>query len=485
MKRAADQMFIIFGASGDLTRRKLMPSLYELHIRGMLPEHFCILGVGRTPYDDRSFRANQTEHIRGILAERHINDNMLDVFTEHLFYISIDPTDREQYGLLKEAIHRLQVNMQLPDRIIFYLATPPFMYESISTCIQVSGLNMSGSGGWRRIIVEKPFGTSLATAEKLNAHLLRIFDEKDIYRIDHFLGKETVQNILALRFSNGIFEPLWNRNYIDSVEIHAAEAVGVGTRGGYYDSSGALRDMVQNHLMQLMGFVAMEPPSAFDAETIRDEVSKVLRSLHPYTTHEIDRFVVRGQYVGYRSEPDVNPLSNTETYIAMKILVDNWRWSGVPFYIVTGKSMPEKVSEVVVNFRSTPHQLFVGQCAGSSCNKLLIRIQPDESIILMFGLKEPGEGFTVKQVAMKFDYDSLDGVRLPDAYERLLIDAMSGDSTLYARSDALEASWRFVDPIIEHWKKKEGKGLFLYNQGDDGPSEREQLGMPATGCCKI
>ncbi|MCM1312081.1 MAG: glucose-6-phosphate dehydrogenase [Bacteroides sp.] len=482
MKQAKDQMFVIFGASGDLTRRKLMPSLYKLHLRGMLPTRFCILGVGRTPYDNHSFRAEQTEHIRAALAEQSVDDRQLEAFAGHLYYVSIDPTDKEQYGLLGDTVKRLQKTVGLPDNIVFYLATPPFMYETISECIRLAGMNVPGAGGWRRMVVEKPFGTSLSTAEKLNAHLLRIFDEKDIFRIDHFLGKETVQNILALRFSNGIFEPLWNRNYIDSVEIHAAESLGVGTRGGYYDASGALRDMVQNHLMQLMGFVAMEPPSAFDAETIRDEVCKVLRSLRLYASHEIDDFVVRGQYVGYRGEPNVNPLSETETYIAMKVFIDNWRWSGVPFYFVTGKAMSEKTSEVVVNFRSTPHRLFAGQCAGNSCNKLLIRIQPDESITLMFGLKEPGNGFTVRQVAMKFDYDSLNGVRLPDAYERLLMDAMSGDSTLYARSDALEASWRFVEPITEHWKKMGGVGLYPYNKGEDGPPEREKIGVQTAAC---
>lgn len=481
MKPVTDQMLVIFGASGDLTRRKLMPSLYELHIRGMLPGRFCILGVGRTEYDDKAFRLRQAEHIHEVFGGEETDA----VFLDRLFYLSMDAAVPEQYGLLKDAINRLRNSRQIPDRVVFYLAMPPFMYEGISECIRLAGLNVAGNEGWRRIIIEKPFGTSLDTAKRLNTHLLGIFAEEDIYRIDHFLGKETVQNILALRFSNGIFEPLWNRNFIDSVEIHATETVGVENRGGYYDSSGALRDMVQNHLMQLMGFVAMEPPSAFDSETIRDEVSKVLRSVHLYAPHEIDRFVVRGQYAGYRREKDVDPLSNTETYIAMKVFVDNWRWSGVPFYFVTGKAMSEKVSEVVVNFRSTPHRLFAGQCDGSSCNKLLIRIQPDESITLMFGLKEPGEGFTVKQVGMRFEYDSLHGVRLPDAYERLLIDAMSGDSTLYARSDALEASWAFVDPVVEHWRQKGGEELFLYECGGEGPEERKSIGISEYASCNV
>jgi len=340
--------------------------------------------------------------------------------------------------------------------------------------------------GWRRVIVEKPFGTSLATAQHLNKHLAQIFEEKEIYRIDHYLGKETVQNILVLRFSNGIFEPLWNRNYIDSIEISASETLGVEKRGKYYDGAGALRDMIQNHLMQLMAFTAMESPSSFDPEPIRDEIVKVFRSLHVYTPDEMDNMIVRGQYEGYRNEPNVSPQSTTETYVAIKMIIENWRWNGVPFYITTGKKLPEKASEIVVNFKNTPHQLFIGQCSGSSCNKLTIRIQPDENISLKFGLKIPGAGFKVRQVGMDFRYDSLSNVSLPDAYERLLLDAMLGDSTLYARSDALEASWRIIDPILQHWQDEGEKNLFNYEPGENGPEEKSRLEMPEV-CygCKI
>lgn len=483
MKTASDQLLVIFGASGDLTGRKLLPSLYELHVRGLLPERFCILGAARTEYTDDEYRAFEKEHMRESLKNKDLDEAQLETFLKRVFYLAFDSTKSSEYAKLKERIHSLQQEQQLPDKIIYYLATPPLMYEVIPTFLRENGLNVAETpDGWRRIIVEKPFGTSLESAQQLNKHLCKIFEENEIYRIDHYLGKETVQNILVLRFSNGIFEPLWNRNYIDSVEISASETLGVENRGKYYDEAGALRDMVQNHLMQLMAFTAMESPSVFDPEPIRDEIVKVFRALRPYLTHQMDSLIVRGQYDGYREEKNVSPDSNTETYVAMKMFIDNWRWSGVPFYIFTGKKLPEKTSEIVVNFKSTPHQLFAGQCSGGSCNKLIIRIQPDESISLKFGLKMPGAGFTVKQVGMDFRYDSLSKSYLPDAYERLLLDAMLGDSTLYARSDALEASWRIIDPILQHWKHEGSRNLFFYEPGQDGPMEKAKLGMAPKDC---
>lgn len=483
MKTASEQLLVIFGASGDLTGRKLLPSLYELHVRGLLPERFCILGAARTEYTDSEYRAFEIGHIKETLKDKKVDEAQLDTFLRRVFYLSFDSTDSAEYVKLKDRIRDLQQQEQLPDRIIYYLATPPVMYELIPAFLQENGMNVAGSpDGWRRVIVEKPFGTNLESARHLNEHLRKIFDENEIYRIDHYLGKETVQNILVLRFSNGIFEPLWNRNYIDSIEISASETLGVENRGKYYDGAGALRDMVQNHLMQLMAFTAMESPSVFDPEPIRDEIVKVFRALHPYTPHEMDSWIVRGQYDGYREEKNVAPDSDTETYVAMKMFIDNWRWSGVPFYIFTGKKLPEKSSEIVVNFKSTPHQLFVGQCSGGSCNKLIIRIQPNESITLKFGLKMPGAGFTVKQVGMDFRYDSLSKSYLPDAYERLLLDAMLGDSTLYARSDALEASWGIIDPILKHWKQEGDKNLFFYEPGQDGPIEKAKLGMLPHDC---
>ena len=483
MKKADNQLLVIFGASGDLTRRKLMPSLFELYVRGLLPKRFAILGASRSEYTDDTFRQQQREGIRRSAKGASYDDGQIDEFLRMIHYVSFEPTEYATYGNLKNRIGELLETLGSPDRVVYYLATPPVLYETIPAGLKEAGLNVAATKkGWRRIVVEKPFGTDLESARRLSELLRGVFEENGIYRIDHYLGKETVQNILVLRFSNGIFEPLWNRNYIDYVEISATETLGVENRGPYYESAGALRDMIQNHLMQLMAFTAMESPSVFDPEPIRDEIVKVFRALRPYKTHDMDNLIVRGQYDGYREEKNVAPDSTTETYVAMKMFIDNWRWSDVPFYIFTGKKLSEKSSEIVVNFKSTPHQLFAGQCSGGSCNKLIIRIQPDESITLKFGLKMPGAGFTVKQVGMDFRYDSLSKNYLPDAYERLLLDAMLGDSTLYARSDALEASWRLIDPILHHWKEEGAKNLFFYAPGEDGPLEKAKLGMTPKDC---
>lgn len=487
MNKTESMLLVIFGASGDLTARKLLPALYKLHVKGLLPQCFSILGAARTAYTDDEYRELMSGWLHRMMNIDAADETLLQSFLQRLFYVAFDSNTSAEYGKLKEKIKSVQQQEKLEDRIIYYLATPPVMYERIPTFLKENGLNSTDiSNGWRRIIVEKPFGTSLHTAQNLNKHLSRIFHEKEIYRIDHYLGKETVQNILVLRFSNGIFEPLWNRNYIDSIEISATETLGVEKRGKYYDGAGVLRDMIQNHLMQLMAFTAMEPPSSFEPEPIRDEIVKVFRSLHAYSPKEMDKLIVRGQYKGYRKEPDVSPQSNTETYVAMKMFIDNWRWGGVPFYITSGKKLPEKTSQIVVNFKSTPQKLFVGQCSGSSCNKLTIRIQPDESISMKFGLKVPGGGFTVRQVGMDFRYDSLSTESLPDAYERLLLDAMLGDSTLYARSDALEASWNIIDPILQHWTGEGRENLFYYDEGENGPVERRELCIPAeTVTCEI
>lgn len=484
MKKADNQLLVIFGASGDLTGRKLLPSLYELEVRDMLPDRLCILGASRTEYTDEEFREEQRKHILPSIQQKNMDESKLNAFLQRLYYVAFDSADSAEYSKLKKKIKELQQKADLPDKIVYYLATPPSMYETIPQCLKDNRMHKSAAeDGYRRIVVEKPFGTSFESAHKLNEHLHSIFKEEEIYRIDHFLGKETVQNILVLRFSNGIFEPLWNRNYIDSIEISAAESLGVEKRGKYYDSVGAMKDMVQNHLMQLMSFVAMESPSVFEPEPIRDEIVKVFRSVRPYQKNEIDEMVVRGQYEGYRKEESVDPNSQTETYVGMKLFIDNWRWGGVPFYFFTGKKLPEKTSEVTIHFKSTPHTLFVGQCSGSSCNKLIIRIQPNESITLRFGLKMPGAGFKVKQVGMDFRYDSLATITLPDAYERLLLDVMLGDSTLYSRSDALEASWKFIDPILAHWKEKGVEGLYPYEPGSNGPKETQKLGAEPFADC--
>lgn len=430
MKKADNQLLVIFGASGDLTRRKLMPSLFELYVRKLLPDKFCILGASRTSFTDESFRNEQYESILPTLKSKGYEVSQLDGFLQMVYYISFDSTNTTEYEKLRAKIASLEENLGFSDKIIYYLATPPLMYEIIPACLAENGMNVPQTkNGWRRVIVEKPFGTDLESAQLLGEHLRTIFDENEIYRIDHYLGKETVQNILVLRFANGIFEPLWNRNYIDSVEISASETLGVENRGKYYEGAGALRDMIQNHLMQLMAFAAMEAPSAFEPEAIRDEIVKVFRAIRPYSAEELKTDVIRAQYTGrevngndmpgYREEKGVAPDSSTETYVAMKFYIDNWRWGGVPFYFYTGKRMPEKKSEITINFKSTPTQLFAGQCSGTSCNKLTLRIQPDESISLRFGLKMPGAGFVVKQVSMDFRYASLSSTYLPDAYERL------------------------------------------------------------------
>ncbi|MCC8154918.1 MAG: glucose-6-phosphate dehydrogenase [Tannerellaceae bacterium] len=470
-----NQLLVIFGASGDLTFRKLIPALYDMFTRKLLPEYFCILGASRTSYTNEQFRAEQHNHLVDLKGEQAD----MDAFLQLLWYITMDTYLSADYNRLKEFIQSLQKQCQLPDNVMYYLATPPVMYEVIPALLAANGLNHpSGTDGWRRIVVEKPFGNSLESAQKLNKELGSIFNEKDIYRIDHYLGKETVQNILVLRFSNGIFEPLWNRHYIDSVEIVAFEELGVEKRGKYYEGAGALRDMTQNHLMELMAFTAMESPPVFEPEMLRNEIHKVFLSLQPLDEQQIDKQVLRGQYEGYRQEPDVAPDSVTETWVGMKFFIDNVRWSQVPFYLYTGKKMSRKLSEIYINFKSTPHVLFAGQCSGGSCNQLIIRIQPDEGISLRFGLKMPGGGFVVKRVSMDFRYSSLSSELLPDAYVRLLMDAMNGDSTLYPRSDALEASWKFIDPILTHWKEVGGEGLLFYPPGTDGPAERDRLWVP-------
>lgn len=487
MEKPENQLLVIFGASGDLTKRKLLPSLFELFLRRLLPDKFLILGAARSSFTDEEYRLMQKKGIIESQGKRLPEEREVDAFLELVHYFSFDPSDCTQYLRLKERIAGLQLEGSLPDNVIYYLATPPLLYKPIAECLKKNQMNKSG--GWRRIVVEKPFGSDLKSALQLNNFLRSAFGEKEIYRIDHYMGKETVQNILVLRFSNGIFEPLWNRNYVDRIEISATETLGIENRGKYYERAGALRDMIQNHLMELMAFIAMEPPAMFDPESIRDEITKVFRSLHPAASHD----VVRGQYTegvsegenvrGYRSEKDVAAGSVTETYVAMRFFIDNWRWGGVPFYFCTGKRLAEKSSEIVIHFKSTPQHFFTGECTGTSCNQLVIRIQPDEGISLRFGLKVPGAGFEVKQVSMDFRYDSLSGDTLPDAYERLLLDVMLGDSTLYSRSDALVASWEFIDPLLREWESAAKRNLFFYPAGSEGPEEGLALLQKTEECC--
>ena len=469
------QILIIFGASGDLTHRKLIPSLFELFERKLLPDKFLIVGVSRTKQSTEEFRQSLHSSIIGN-GKTYATDNpYLKNFLREIYYISCDTTDCNAYVALFREIEQLRNAAGIEDNMLFYLATPPQMYATIPICIQAQQQNIS-KNGWRRIIIEKPYGSNEDEAKQLDKLLCGIFPEREIYRIDHFLGKETVQNILVLRFANSIWEPLWNRNYIDHIEITATETLGVEQRGNYYDSAGALRDMVQSHLMQIMAFIAMEPPSSFETEAIRNEISKVFRSLRPLSPDDIAHNILRAQYSegklngtklpGYREEPNVNKQSTTETFVALKLYIDNWRWAHVPFYIYTGKRLSEKRSEIIIHFRSTPQALFPGQCCGDSCNQLIITLQPDESIRLRFGLKQPGTNFEVQQVSMDFFYNSLIPNKLPDAYERLLLDAMRGGALLYSRSDALELSWHYLAPLIDHWEKEKEVTL---EEMDDNP----------------
>jgi glucose-6-phosphate 1-dehydrogenase len=473
-------IIVIFGATGDLTRRKLVPALYALYSQKMMPEKFQVLGVGRKELSDDDFRDRMKSGIDSYSDHPHLRNSDSDEFLTHLNYYTMDMDDASDYQLLQAYLQK----QQLGSNFLFYLSMPPGLFGKVSRHLSQAGLSDS-TDGFRRIIIEKPFGYDLETGRALNHELHECFREDQIYRIDHYLGKETVQNLLVMRFSNGIFEPLWNRNYIDHVEITSAESIGVEDRGGYYDHSGALRDMLQNHLLQMVGLAAMEPPSAMDAEAIRNEIFKVMQSLRPIREEDVPSQVIRGQYVashvkgqaikGYREENDVDPESRTETYVAMKFYIDNWRWGGVPFYIRTGKRLPTRVTEVVVHFKPTPHVLFQKSTTSQNCNKLVVRIQPDEGILLKFGMKQPGAGFHVKPVSMDFHYTDLSDAMLPSAYERLLYDAMMGDSTLYARADSVEAAWKFVAPVQRAWANDPHQKIHGYPAGTWGPEHADDL----------
>jgi glucose-6-phosphate 1-dehydrogenase len=480
-----NQLLIIFGASGDLTRRKLIPALYELYRQKLLPPHFAILGIGRTSLTTQAFRKTMETSLRGKEKSSQAPGRDLANFTGILHYLSIETSDPAAYELLGKEITQLDTKYKTNGNCLFYLATPPDLYEVIARNLSLQGLNRHESS-WRRIIVEKPFGNNLASAKKLNVQLMNCFSEEQVYRIDHYLGKETVQNVMVTRFSNGIFEPLWNRNYVHHVEITSAESLGVEGRGGYYDRSGALRDMVQNHLLQLVSLVAMEPPTQIHSQAIRNETLKVLQSIRPIGQKDIEKQVIRGQYSGstirgtkylsYRDEPGVGSDSRTETFVALKLYIDNWRWGGVPFLIRTGKRLPTRVTELVVHFRPTPHKLFCfDEGRFNTDNQLVIRIQPDEGILFKFGMKVPGAGFNVQDVNMDFHYSDLSDKPIPEAYQRLLLDCMQGDSTLFTRGDSVEQAWSIVEPVLKAWGKNPKIPIFGYPSGTWGPKQADSL----------
>ena len=467
---------VIFGASGDLTHRKLIPALYNLYKIGRLSENFSVLGVARSELNDETFREKMRE---ALINNEETTPDTLDAFCSHLYYQAVNTSDAQDYGKLVPRLDDLHDKYQTCGNTLYYMSTPPSLYGVIPECLAAHGLNTE-EYGWKRIIVEKPFGYDEKTAQALDVQIHRFFEEHQIYRIDHYLGKETVQNLLVLRFSNGWFEPLWNRNFIDYVEITGAESIGVEERGGYYDGSGAMRDMFQNHLLQVLAMVAMEPPAIINANSMRDEVAKVMHSLRPLTAEDMEHNLVLGQYTaaeingkmenGYLEEKGVPADSRTETYIALRCEIENWRWAGVPFYVRTGKRLPARVTEIVIHFKTTPHPVF---SQNAPENKLIIRIQPDEAISMRFGLKKPGAGFEAKEVSMDFRYADLAGAQVLTAYERLLLDAMKGDATLFARTDAVHAAWKLVQPILDY--KANGGRIHEYEAGTWGPVAADKL----------
>ena len=482
MKSDDGLVYVIFGASGDLTKRKLVPALYALFVQKLLPANFALLGVSRSLVTNEAFREGMKA---AILEFKEIEDESgIDEFAKKLFYTPISFDDASTYEALKEYLENLRGELQIGGNTVFYLSVPPVLYGVIPQHLAAVGLHRQ-EDGWKRLIVEKPFGYDLASALKLKDQLLKEWAEEQIFRIDHYLGKETVQNLLVTRFSNGMFEPLWNRNYIHHVEITSAESIGVEKRGGYYESSGALRDMVQNHLLQVAALTAMEPPSSLEPAAIRNEILKVLQSLRPIQRADVADVAIRGQYLsatikgktvpGYREEMGVAPDSLTETYAALKFYIDNWRWGGVPFYIRTGKRLPTRVTEVVIHFKPTPHFLFSGDISLQSHNQLVIRIQPDEGILLKFGMKTPGAGFDVQNVNMDFHYSDLSNQRIPSAYERLIYDSIKGDATLFARTEEVLEAWKFLTPVVEAWKNEHEVPLYGYPSGTWGPHEADGL----------
>lgn len=483
MKKTANQALVIFGASGDLTYRKLIPAVFDLYMNDSLPEGYVILGVSRTHFPDKEFRSKLKKGIKEFAHYKKAETKEINDFLEKVFYLSINTDKAEDYVQVKDKLQELDNLYKLEHNYIFYLSTPPALYSLIPKYLHGQGLTQQEEG-FRRIIIEKPFGHDLASAQELNQDLLAFLEEEQIYRIDHYLGKETVQNLMVTRFANAIYEPLWNRNYIQHIEITAAENIGVEDRGRYYDNSGALRDMVQNHLLQITALVAMEPPARINAEEIRHEKMKVFRSLRPLQKEDLKKNVIRGQYteanvrgkhyVGYREEPNVDKKSRTETYFAMKFFIDNWRWKDVPFYLRTGKRLPTRVTEIVIHFKPSPSDLFkTSQACGD--NQLILRIQPDEGILLKTGMKVPGSGQEVKPVNMDFHYSDLTDHYIPSAYERLILDCMMGDNMLYMQGEAVVETWQFVQPILDYWEKNANAPLHGYPAGSWGPDVADDL----------
>ena len=472
---------VIFGASGDLTARKLVPALYDLMAQRRLPMEFAVVGVSRTQMSHDEFRKKLRKALDG-QRSGGVSDDVWDSFCSNVFYLSGDTNNVETYEELRGLLKKLDGERGTRGNRAFYLASSPTLFPSIVEKLGEAGMNRGENGGWARLVLEKPFGRDLASAKALNTDIRRYFEETQIYRIDHYLGKETVQNIMALRFSNSIFEPVWSQHYVDHVQITVAEDIGVGTRAGFYEEAGALRDIVQNHLMQVLCLTAMEPPVAFDAGGVREEKVKVLKAVRRIPEDEVESFAVRGQYTrgwvwgeevpGYREEKNIPSASTTDTFVALKLYIDNWRWAGVPFYVRTGKRLPKRVTEIAIQFKPTPHAPFAG-AENLEPNVLVVRVQPEEGVSLKIGAKVPGSGFEIRSVNMDLLYGTAFLEEVPDAYQRLLLDLMLGDPTLFIRADETEGAWDILDPVIRSWTGKEE--VSFYPAGSWGPEEADEL----------
>jgi glucose-6-phosphate 1-dehydrogenase len=471
-RRAPPATLVIFGASGDLTARKLVPALKRLAHHKRLPAEFAVVGVARSPMSDDDFRAK---------LRNGPDDGLLDRFR----YLAGGYDDPDTYKRLAALLDELDTTHGTAGNRLFYLSTPPQAFEPVIRGLTAAGLNRATDEQFSRVVIEKPYGRDEASARALDDTVHAGFDESQVFRIDHYLGKDTVQNVLALRFANAIFQPIWDRTWVDHVQITVAETLGVGTRGSFYEHAGATRDILQNHVLQVLALALMEPPASFSPEAVRNEKVKLLQSIRLPTVNDIDRIAVRGQYSrggtaeelmpGYREEAGVDPRSKTETYAALRLDVDNWRWAGVPFYVRTGKRLPRRATEVVLQFQRPPHlPIRADQVSELQPDALILRIQPDEGITLRFGAKVPGHSFMVRSASMEFSYQETFKEESPEAYERLLLDALIGDPTLFIRSDEVEHSWRIVDPIVAHWQDSDGRIPF-YEAASWGPTEGEQL----------